>query len=303
MRRSGRSVLEWIGSLNSVDVEGANRIHRFVLSARLGLWPAILLSSFAFGHLLNDDILSTVVLGVDLSLVASVAFLFNDACDVRIDEKNKVHRWSIKTAIDLWLFAGAATICLIAIVLSSDAISKAALIGVMFAAVTSLLYSIFCKKVFLLGNVVAAILSLSPGLILLVDRYIKVGEIKGSSWVAVAFLCAGILFLISREIKFDEFDLPGDRAGKRTTVPMILKSSTLNMVHVFVCVCALSLISVALLFAGKFPWGMNLTIALLACGVSAFLMLVGYRSSSKEKFYKTTRLVMLVIPISILLSF
>jgi 4-hydroxybenzoate polyprenyltransferase len=303
MPKLGHSVLKWVGSLNSVDIPGKTRFHRFVLSARLGLWPAILLSSFAFGHLLKFEIVPTVVLSVTLCFVASVAFLFNDACDAGIDELNKVHRWHVRTSFDLWLFLGAVGICLSTILLASFLVSTPTFIGLIVTATVSIAYSLICKKIFLLGNVVAAALSISPGLIISFDTYMGGPQSGNVSVVALTFLGAAFLLLVSREIKFDEFDLAGDRFGNRTTLPMVLSGPTLSMVHALVCASALSLLLFILAIAGKFSWHVNLILALGTCGFCAALMIFSYRTASKEKFYKTTRLVMLVIPVSILLSF
>jgi 4-hydroxybenzoate polyprenyltransferase len=303
MREVSHSLLKWIGSLNSVDVPGENRFHRFILSARLGLWPAILLSSFAFGHLLGSEFVLIAVLSVNLCLVASVAFLFNDACDAKVDEMNNVPRWSIRISLDLWLFLGTVGTCLFAIATAWFWISTPAFLGLITALIVSFGYSLFCKKIFLLGNVVAAVLSISPGLIMAVDAYTTEHENGTFPETAFAFLGAAFLLLMSREIKFDEFDIIGDRFGRRNTVPMFLSGSALRVLHTLACASGLAILLFILAVAGKSSWPANLTLALVTCGFCAALTIVAYRANSKEKFYKTTRLVMLVIPISMLLSF
>ncbi|HEV7738084.1 MAG TPA: hypothetical protein VGO47_12015, partial [Chlamydiales bacterium] len=107
MSRPGQTWVGWIQTLNSVDVPGESSIHRFILSARLGLWPAFVLSSFAFGHLLAYNLATTLVLAIDLCLAASIAFLFNDIRDAEIDSANHIHRWSIRSRNDLNLFCAA----------------------------------------------------------------------------------------------------------------------------------------------------------------------------------------------------
>jgi 4-hydroxybenzoate polyprenyltransferase len=292
-----QSFIKWIGTLNSVDVPGENSFHRFVLSARLGLWPAIVLSSFAYYPLV-----STAMLSVNLCLVASFAFLFNDTRDVAIDEFNKVHRWSIRTKFDALLFICAIVLNVLATATGAFWLSKVAFIGLMATIAVSVTYSLFCKKVFLLGNVVAAALSVSPGLIMFIDVRIQ-GQTGGFVDPALFFLASAMLLLISREIKFDEFDLEGDRIGKRVTVPMILNGIALSALHIFVGMMALSLLLATITFAGKYSQYANLMIALITALLTGTLMLVAYRTASKERFYKMTRLVMLVIPISILVSF
>jgi 4-hydroxybenzoate polyprenyltransferase len=271
----------------------------------LGLWPAIALSSFAFGHLLSYELIPTVLLSLDLCLIASLAFLFNDARDADIDKLNNVNRWNVETRFDLFLFLGAAGICVSAILAASLWISMTAFVGLILTAALSIAYSLICKKIFLLGNVVAAALSISPGLIMCLDSYFAHQQGTGSSeLVALLLLGAAFLLLVSREIKFDEFDLQGDRFGKRSTVPMALSRPTVRALHALLCAVALSLLVLVLAIGGKFSWQLNLIIALITSVFCVTLMVIAYSSTaSKEKFYKTTRLVMLVIPVSILLSF
>src|ERR1700733_8783678 len=100
-----KSIWRWIATLNSVDDPGETSIHRFILSARLGLWPAIFLGAFAFRHLLGYAPDATITIAVDLCLIASVAFLFNDVADAAIDAANKIHRWNMRSRLDLQMFA------------------------------------------------------------------------------------------------------------------------------------------------------------------------------------------------------
>lgn len=182
-------------------------------------------------------------------------------------------------------------------------LSSSAVIGLVVTAAVSIAYSLICKKIFLLGNVVAAALSISPGLIMSIDSYTAGHQTENYSGVALVLLGAAFLLLVSREIKFDEFDLLGDRFGKRTTVPMFFGSRALSALHAVICASALSLLAFALAVAGKFSSQANLIIASGTFIFSAALIILAYNTASKEKFYKTTRVVMLVIPISILLSF
>jgi 4-hydroxybenzoate polyprenyltransferase len=120
----------------------------------------------------------------------------------------------------------------------------------------------------------------------------------GSCFLVVAFL-----LLLSREIRFDEFDIEGDRVGGRSTVPMVIDKGGLKKLHFGLSSVALLLLFLILSFAGKFHPLTNLGLGLITSSGAAWLMLVAYRSRSKETFYKITRLVMLFIPVSILVGF
>ena len=119
---------------------------------------------------------------------------------------------------------------------------------------------------------------------------------------AAALLMISFLLLVSREIKFDEFDLRGDSLGKRSTVPMVVSSKVLNVLHVIIGVASLCLLLSTVAMAGKFSWQTNLLLGSVTSVFAAALMLIAYQGRSKEKFYKVTRLLMLGIPISIFVS-
>jgi 4-hydroxybenzoate polyprenyltransferase len=303
-KRVGRLV-NWFTTLNNVDVVGENSVHRFTLSARLGLWPAIAISSFAFGHLTEYDVVSTAILSLDLSLVASIAFLFNDARDAEIDKINNVHRWSIRSEFDLHLFVRVTVACLAIIATSFIWLSKVASFGVLLSLIIGIVYSLICKRVFLLGNVVAAALSISPGLIMLFDTVLRYPKARGTGLAmpATSFLLVAFLLLLSREVRFDQFDVAGDKAGGRHTVPMVISGRLLNLAHATVALASLCLLSYILISNGKYSLLLNSLFALICVTGTAYLMTVAYKSNTKEHFYKKTRLVMLVIPISILVSF
>jgi 4-hydroxybenzoate polyprenyltransferase len=295
--------IKWLTTLNSVDDPGHNSFHRFILSARLALWPAIILSSFAFGRLLHYELTKTLMLSTDLCLVASIAFLFNDTRDVEIDRANGIYRWSIRTKFDLKLFVGTSATCFFAIALSFFWLSTSAFIGVVLSMATCIAYSLICKKIFLLGNTVAALLSISPGLIMLMDILVsgrRAGQFIGP---APLFLAIAFLLLLSREIKFDQFDIAGDKIGGRFTVPMLVSSSALKVLHGAIAVIALCSLFSLLALSGRYSWSLNLMMGLITSLFAAGLMMRAYRATTKEMFYKTTRLVMLVIPLSILVSY
>ena len=113
----------------------------------------------------------------------------------------------------------------------------------------------------------------------------------------------GFLLLVSREIKFDEFDKDGDRIGRRLTVPMVFHKTALDTVHTILVSSAMSLIVVVIATRGVHSMVFNIFTALSMALIFSALMIVAYRSSSKTVFYKVTRLVMLMVPISIFTSF
>lgn len=303
MGESKKTWLGWVRTLNAVDELGENSLHQFLLSARLGLWPAIILSSVAFAHLLKYKSIATGFLAFDLCLVASVAFLFNDICDAPIDAANRIHRWSPRSRFDQRLFvgtcAGAAAIMLFSFFWLSDV----AVAGVVISILVGVAYSLVCKRIFLLGNVVAAMLSISPGLIMSIDVLLDRHDHAVAIESAAAFLMIAFLMLLSREIKFDEFDLPGDRIGNRHTLPMWLHRTALDALHGVLAAISLCLFVAVVALNGRFSWEANLLIALSISLAASTLLISAYRGVSKETFYKKTRVVMLVFPLSMLLTF
>src|SRR5262249_21684816 len=127
------------------------------------------------------------------------------------------------------------------------------------SAFLALAYSIFFKRIFLLGNLIAAGLSMTPGLIMFLDVRLHTPEPWTSAGeISIAFLVIGFLFLVSREIKFDEFDQLGDRIGRRLTLPMIFSRTVLNMMHTVLTSSALSLLLVTIAMQGTYPLSVNL---------------------------------------------
>ena len=142
-----------------------------------------------------------------------------------------------------------------------------------------LAYSLFCKKILLLGNVVAAGLSMAPGLIMLID--VKVASVGGDPTAlitaALVFLAIGALVL-AREIKFDEFDKAGDRIGGLTTLPMLLNETRLNFVYLALNVTAVILFLSALSTRSRYPFVLRGAIAISIGAAVSMLMVGAYQS-------------------------
>lgn len=277
----------------------ANPLHDFVRSARVGLWPALLLSSFAYAHLLRYPSAETLVIALDLCIVASVVFLFNDVRDAQIDAANNVHRWSISSRSDVAMFAIAMASSLFAIAVSAAILTPMAVAGVFVTLLLGLAYSLVFKRVLLVGNLVAALLSISPGVIMYVDG----GLADARRGIAAIFLGCAFLFLLSREIRFDEYDIAGDSIGGRRTLPMVLGRTGLNVLHAVLMIVSLGVLFATIAVAGRFSPMANGTLALLAATVGFALTALAYGSNSKEFFYKSTRIVLLIAPLAMLVGF
>jgi 4-hydroxybenzoate polyprenyltransferase len=167
-----RLIVRGMYTFNTVDAPASTTLQRFFMSARLGLWPAIMVSSFAFAHLTQHNWQTATLIGGNLCLVASLAFLFNDIRDADIDAANNISRWSVRSPIDRHLFRTTVGVVFASAIASSFYLSATAAVGLAAAICVGLAYSIVCKRIFLLGNVVAAALSLSPGLIMLSNSLI-----------------------------------------------------------------------------------------------------------------------------------
>jgi len=303
MRQIARRTLSWIKSANSVDKPASSSFTRFALSARPTLWPAIVLSSFAFGHLVGYGLTQTAMLATDLCLTASIAFLFNDITDRRIDIANNIDRWFINSWSDILYACGAILAYSVLLVSSVSILSTTALIWILLTLILSIIYSLYCKKVLLLGNLVASTISISPGLIILIDAYSMHPLLSDSATVMIAFLSIAFLFLVSREIKFDEYDIVGDRIGGRVTLPMFVSARFLSVIHGLLVFAALFVLFVLIYEEGRLQGYGNLVLSISISIITGWLLFRAYRSCSKETFYRTTRLVMLVVPISIFIGF
>ena len=79
-----------------MQLGGARSTGVFVASARLALWPAVLLGTVAFAKVLGHGVSAALLIGLHLCLIASIAFLINDALDGKIDDANQISRWKIR---------------------------------------------------------------------------------------------------------------------------------------------------------------------------------------------------------------
>jgi 4-hydroxybenzoate polyprenyltransferase len=287
----------------SMDAPGKGAVHRFLASGRIGLWPAIFLSTFAFSRLLHYEVGGTVAVATTLCLTASIGFLFNDALDTDIDQANGIHRWALRTRLDSILFGSAIGAFALALAVSALVVSAVATVCLGISLLVAFAYSLFCKKILLLGNVVAAALSMSPGLIMLTDAALTTHRSASIWFPSAMFILIGFLLLLSREIRFDEFDRAGDRKGQRTTLPMLLGRTALNIAHALLVTSSLVLLLATLCAEAKFPGVGNVALGLTITTISAVLCWTAYRSASKNIFYKTTRVAMLAVPGGILLGF
>jgi 4-hydroxybenzoate polyprenyltransferase len=303
-------MIDWLSStlyrlaFASMDARVGAPTQSFIRSLRLGLWPAIALSVSAFAWLLQYDVISALLVAVSLCLIASLGFLLNDTLDQAIDQANDVHRWSIQTPRDVVLFATTAALCIAAISAAALQLSIAASMMLVSAAIVSVAYSIILKRILLVGNVAAAGLSISPGLLLYLDTVIGHRPTSSAATTAAACLtAAGFVFLLAREIKFDEFDRKGDRIGRRLTLPMVLGRQTLNALHLGLGLVAVCLLSGPVAAFGAHSSTVNMVLAGVIGAAFCGLLILAYGSGSKTVFYKATRLAMLLLPISIFLGF
>jgi 4-hydroxybenzoate polyprenyltransferase len=292
------------GAFASMDDRVEVPVRSFIRSARLGLWPAIALSVSAFAWLLQYDLMSGLAVAASLCLIASVGFLLNDTLDQAIDRANDVHRWSMQTPRDVVLFAAAVALCMAAILLAARQLSIAASLMLVSAAIVSVAYSIVLKRVLLVGNVAAAGLSISPGLLFYLDTIIGRRPVSAAATTAAACLvCAGFVFLLAREIRFDEYDRTGDRIGGRLTLPMVLGHRSLYALHLGLGLVAAGLLSGPVAAFGAHSPATNMVLAGAIGAAFCGLLMLAYGSRSKTVFYKATRAAMLLLPVSIFLGF
>jgi 4-hydroxybenzoate polyprenyltransferase len=275
------------------NIAGSN----LIASLRLGLWPAIVLCSLAFGALLGTSFRVSTALGFALALIASLGFLVNDNVDAEIDRTNKVSRWSPKSTFDILIFYGTAGVLLFGSAVLATTLDGMMKIGVSLALMLVIAYSYLLKRIFFIGNVVAVLLSISPALIHIAATGRSGNAATDTVIVATLLVSSSYLFLLSREVRFDEFDIEGDRVSARLTLPMVFGRGVLDVFHTVLVVGSIAFMVVAIVYSAKYQ---QLGIMLL----SAFSVLLvatttvpAYLSSSKVIFYKLTRIPLFVFPL------
>lgn len=275
----------------------------FVSSARVPLWLPILVNCLAFGHLLSLPATTSLIVGANLCMIASLGFVFNDVLDTKIDAANNIDRWSLTQPIDAWLLAFAFVATGALLLMSAIGVGRALMVSLCVVCALTLLYSVLFKKIFLVGNLLAAALCVTPGLLLLNEATSIGSSAAGSVNVAISMLSAGFLFLTSREVKFDEFDKVGDIVGQRTTLPRVFTTSTLKAFHACLNVSGALILMVSIVNLGRFAEHINLLVGAAVSTVVAGLLIDAFRSNDVDRYTLNTRIVMLLIPLTIYLCF
>ncbi|MBV9826811.1 MAG: UbiA family prenyltransferase [Alphaproteobacteria bacterium] len=287
----------------SMDTLHTGPVCAFLASARLSLWPAIVVSSLSFSYALTYDFGDALVIALNLCGISTLAFLFNDVLDHKIDEANCVHRWSMKTPIDAVLLSLSAGILVVNYALTLIYVAHGISLLLLLTAVISLLYSVLLKRVLILGNLVAAGLSICPGLLILLACRCDTNVSKSTNIdIASAFLAIGFVIFVSREIRFDEFDQVGDRLGRRLTLPMVFQRQALGTLHILLLSAAVLGLVAAVLILGHGTLIFRVSLALVAAVGLILALGVAYKSGSKTIFYKVTRVIMLLVPVLMILS-
>jgi 4-hydroxybenzoate polyprenyltransferase len=273
-----------------------NQFRLFIASARPMLWLAIALNTFAFSFLFELDMTRTVYIAGVLCALSSVGFLFNDLTDVKIDKRNNVERW-VPNSRYSWGLLWSLIIFSFGLVLLS--IPLLGLIGfwmLLGVYVLVFLYSISLKKLFLVGNVVSVICSLSPALLVMAiseTSSMAQNKVVGAS----ALVAAGFLLLLSREIRFDQNDVNGDRFGGRLTLPLVFSELAINVIQLSLVVGGVVFLAVAYLtFGGEYAVLAAATVSV----ATAALFVKAHFSENVWTYTHYTRFAMLLIPISLL---
>lgn len=224
-------------------------IIKYFRSSRLYHWPAIILNTLLSALILDLREAVGIILGIQISCLASFAFVMNDYLDVEIDEYNKIDRLNgINREKRNYLFAFAFSYLIIAFLLCNYMNYKF-IGGLVFLTALLVIYNLALKKFLFIGNLVAAISIMSTMWIPML--YSGLNSIP-SLYVLILLCC--LTYHFSRELILDSNDVIGDNIIRRQTYPIIFgtrNSLYLGTLLIFISLILLYIFSFSL-FAQKY---------------------------------------------------
>jgi 4-hydroxybenzoate polyprenyltransferase len=265
-------------------------------SMRPVLWLGILINSLITSSVLNVQLPLALSVGASLCLISGFAFVLNDTLDKEIDKVNAARRRPV--SVPVCLGYGAATVATITFLYLSNrgAMSFEMFLALVFLFILSALYSVIFSRMVFVKNLTAAVLATSPIWVFLVSPSINDNEV----FISLSLIAVSIsLFILAREIRFDQFDKKGDILCGRLTLPHYFSNQQLLRFEQALTVTGVALlVLVSLAFSPTFGTTIFAISAVLILGA---LLLIPLTFEDKERYYKVTRLAMFVSPAYILL--
>lgn len=267
-------------------------LHQLARTLRLGLWPGIFLNTILFSYLLGSNGILVFVVAIGLCLTSSFAFLLNDVLDREIDAFNQSSRLGASKV--LYVLAG--SLILIGMLLCAvflERVGTRAASGAFVSVIAGVfLYSVLFDRLAYVKNITAAAIALSP---VWIAGILAMDVIRPSTLAEFILLCAGLfLYLLAREIKFDEYDAAGDAIGGRLTLAHILSPSALFTFEGIVVVGGTVLLAGSVII-GQLSTVMTLFGIVLVLAMGG-LNLVPLFLKDKASYYRITRLGMYLSP-------
>jgi 4-hydroxybenzoate polyprenyltransferase len=255
------------------------------------MWPFVIMNCAAYGFAVAVSISDWVAITLATCACMSISFAVNDIVDVDIDRVNGKRRWHPQTAMDLSRVAIWLLIMLILVYGAAIIVGGTAQYVIFGTLAGCVVYSFGPKSLPGVGNALAALLAVSPVIAFIAAS--PMDEMRLSPYQLQAILVAGFITFFCREIRYDLFDAPGDRAGGRATYPIVFSTT---ICHVL---CgALFLFSIVLLVRVAFLTSDSLerAIWLGAAFIYAALTTWYYVAMSESTFTLRTRVFMLLWP-------
>jgi len=286
-------------------VENQEHILPLVRSARIYLWPFIIINCEAVVIGLGAGEMEGCFIGFMLCALASFGFLINDIWDRPIDRFGT--RPKLQTA-------------------SADLISRAAItsgvfltiglsIGFVINDVTFLLaigisaclvlYTLVVRRYLLISNILAGVLSSSPLWLPLVT--IGSVQIDEPKWILVG---VALSQLIAREVILDIRDRLADARGGRHTLPTVYGNARAYLVAFLFSLLAIILIATMTIQAINQDKHLeSLVIIILSLTMGALIILPSIRLRRNnfaphglQQYLLSTKLTMILLPLMILLG-
>lgn len=182
-----------------------------IRSGRLVLWPAVILNTGLVAFDAGASLLTSLLLAVALSCVASFGFIINDCADVAVDSVNRVGRLETAT-VEKRRSVNVIGKILLCVGLYFSFLVNSLALGIMVGIAAGLvIYTHLARQRLVFATLLASILASAPLWFANLALGAKFTNLQSALIVAV------LLFLMARELVFDAQDQAGDKHGGRRT--------------------------------------------------------------------------------------
>jgi 4-hydroxybenzoate polyprenyltransferase len=277
---------------------------RILRSGRFYFWPIVTANTVAMAMVAGGSIGKAIGFSVVVSSLASYGFLINDLWDRDADRVNKATRFEHSEPLILRMAMLASGCFLVAGLGLAYWLGRREFFTALVIAFGLSAYTLMLRKLFLLPTIVAAILATAP---LWSPLLLWAANAHKWRWM---FVSAVVIMVAARETLMDARDQRGDAFGGRDTIATLFGQRIARFVGAVLTISATVPFIVAIVYNTSGAPAINQVGAIILGAIVLALLLkptlgiisdVHAERASIQKYVKTSRLAMALIPFIVLL--